>query len=111
VLALEAVRAMKPTLDFLTPLAFAVILLTNCLVLVAAVRAKDLVLEVASAPVAVEPAGTTLAGIATSRFIPLSDWYQYCFHPVEISIGRCYKKYELYLGVLWLKSARQKAAK
>jgi hypothetical protein len=30
---------------------------------------------------------------------------------VEIGFRRCYKKYELYLGVLWLKSARQKDAK
>ncbi len=41
VLALDAVRAMKPQLDFLTPLAFAIILLTNVLVLLAAIRAKD----------------------------------------------------------------------
>ena len=56
-LALDAVRAMKPQLDFLTPLAFAVILLTNVLVLLAAIRAKDLVLEVAAAPVAVRVLG------------------------------------------------------
>jgi cell volume regulation protein A len=54
VLALDAVRAMKPQLDFLTPLAFAVILLTNVLVLLAAIRAKDLVPQVAPAPVAVQ---------------------------------------------------------
>jgi hypothetical protein len=54
VLALDAVRAMKPQLDFLTPLAFAIILLTNVLVLLAAIRAKDLVPQVAPAPVAVQ---------------------------------------------------------
>jgi hypothetical protein len=52
---------MKPQLDFLTTLAFAVILLTNVLVLLAAIRAKDLVLEVATAPVAVESSETTPA--------------------------------------------------
>jgi hypothetical protein len=61
VLALDAVRAMKPQLDFLTPLAFAIILLTNVLVLLAAIRAKDLALEVAPAPVAVESSETTPA--------------------------------------------------
>jgi cell volume regulation protein A len=61
VLALDAVRAMKPALGFLTPLAFAVILLTNCLVLLAAIRAKDLVLEVTPAPVVVESSETTPA--------------------------------------------------
>lgn len=60
-LALDAVRAMKPQLDFLTPLAFAVILLTNVLVLLAAIRAKDLILEVAPAPVAVESSEITPA--------------------------------------------------
>jgi len=54
VLALEAVRAMKPQLDFLTPLAFAIILLTNALVLLAAIRAKDLVPQVVPGAVAVQ---------------------------------------------------------
>jgi hypothetical protein len=61
VLALDAVGAMKPQLDFLTPLAFAIILLTNVLVLLAAIRAKDLVPEVAPAAVAVESSETTPA--------------------------------------------------
>jgi hypothetical protein len=50
VLALDAVRAMPDQLAFLTPLAFAVVLLTNVLVLLAAVRAKDLILEAAAQP-------------------------------------------------------------
>jgi hypothetical protein len=58
VLALDAVRAMKPQLDFLTPLAFAIILLTNILVLLAAIRAKDLVPQVAPAAVAVQSSGS-----------------------------------------------------
>ena len=52
VLALDAIRATKPQLDFLTPLAFATILLTNVLVLLAAIRAKGLVPQVAPAAVA-----------------------------------------------------------
>lgn len=61
VLALDAVRAMQGELAFLTPLAFAVILLTNCLVLVASVRAKDMGLEAPPAPVAVQTSETTPA--------------------------------------------------
>jgi cell volume regulation protein A len=61
VLALDAVRAMQGELAFLTPLAFAVILLTNCLVLLASVRAKDMGLEVPPAPVAVQTSETTPA--------------------------------------------------
>lgn len=61
VLALDAVRAKPAELAFLTPLAFAVILLTNFLVLVASIRAKDLVLEVAQPPVVIEPSGQTPA--------------------------------------------------
>ena len=62
VLALDAVRAMPEQLAFLTPLAFAVILLTNVLVLLAAIRAKDLVLEPIQQPaVAVQPSETTPA--------------------------------------------------
>jgi potassium/hydrogen antiporter len=59
VLALDAVRAMPVELAFLTPLAFAVLLLTNFLVLVAAVRAKDLVLEAPPSVVVVEVTGVT----------------------------------------------------
>ncbi|MGH9744484.1 MAG: cation:proton antiporter, partial [Candidatus Acidiferrales bacterium] len=55
VLALDAVRAMPDQLAFLTPLAFAVILLTNILVLLAAVRAKDMILETAAEPAAALP--------------------------------------------------------
>jgi len=61
VLALDAVRTMHTELAFLTPLVFAVILLTNCLVLLAAIRAKDLVLEVPPAPAVAESSGTTPA--------------------------------------------------
>jgi cell volume regulation protein A len=61
VLALDAVRAMQGGLAFLTPLAFAVILLTNCLVLIASIRAKDLGMEVAQAPVTVQTSETTPA--------------------------------------------------
>jgi cell volume regulation protein A len=61
VLALDAVRAMQGELAFLTPLAFAVILLTNCLVLLASVRAKDMGLEVPPAPVVVQTSETTPA--------------------------------------------------
>lgn len=62
VLALDAVRAMPDQLAFLTPLAFAVILLTNALVLLAAIRAKDLILEVIQPPaVAVQSSETSPA--------------------------------------------------
>jgi cell volume regulation protein A len=62
VLALDAVRAMPDKIGFLTPLAFAVILLTNFLVLVAAVRAKDLNVAVPEpAVVAIESSGSTPA--------------------------------------------------
>jgi len=61
VLALDAVRAMGGGLSFLTAMAFAVILLTNCLVLLAAVRAKDLILAAPPAPVAIEPSQSTSA--------------------------------------------------
>jgi len=60
VLALDAVRAMPDKIGFLTPLAFAVILLTNFLVLVAAVRAKDLNVAVPEpAVIAIESSGST----------------------------------------------------
>ena len=61
VLALDAVRAKPAELAFLTPLVFAVILLTNFLVLVASIRAKDLVLEVAPPPVPIESSEQTPA--------------------------------------------------
>lgn len=62
VLALDAVRAMPDKIGFLTPLAFAVILLTNFLVLVAAVRAKDLNVAVPEPVViAIESSGSTPA--------------------------------------------------
>ena len=65
VLALDAVRAMPDRIAFLTPLAFAVILLTNFLVLVAAIRAKDLNINLNSVDtepsIVIEPAGTTPA--------------------------------------------------
>lgn len=53
VLALEVIRAMPQVLYFLTPLSFAVILLTNMLVLLAAFRASSAVepeLEATAAP-------------------------------------------------------------
>jgi hypothetical protein len=53
---------MPEQLAFLTPLAFAVILPTNVLVLLAAIRAKDLILEAIQQPaVAVQPTETTPA--------------------------------------------------
>lgn len=58
VLALEVIRVMPEALGFLTPLTFAVILLTNVLVLLAAFRASgaaEVALEAVAAP-AVAPA-------------------------------------------------------
>ena len=58
VLALDAVRAMPYELAFLTPLAFAVILLTIVLCCLPQFGPSDLILEVPSAAVVPERSGT-----------------------------------------------------